>query len=114
MKNKLNINKMEKEVRKFKVEYSLDWTYGVEIKKLRATHVEIEHGISYDSSAKETTESLTKWLLEHRQSQAKIIDDQNDVIKSLPIDFVKWYSGMKEDNILRAYKRWIKEIGNVL
>ena len=51
---------MEKEVIKFKVYYSPDWTYGVEIKKLRedlealeklgATHVEIEHGISYDCS----------------------------------------------------------------
>lgn len=49
---------MEKEVRKFKVDYSLDWEYGVEIKKLRedldaieklgATHVEIESGIDYD------------------------------------------------------------------
>jgi hypothetical protein len=49
---------MEKEVRNFKIDYSLNWTYGVEIKKLRedlealeklgATHVEIEPGISYD------------------------------------------------------------------
>ena len=49
---------MEKEVRRFKVDYSLDWEYGGEIKKLRedldaieklgATHVEIESGVSYD------------------------------------------------------------------
>ena len=27
--------KIKKEVRKFKVDYSLEWTYGVEIKKMR-------------------------------------------------------------------------------
>ena len=51
---------MEKEVRRFKVDYSLDWEYGVEVSKLRAdldaiealgaTHVEIESNISYDCS----------------------------------------------------------------
>ena len=51
---------MEKEVRRFKVDYSLDWEYGVEISKLRAdldaiealgaTHVEIESNINYDCS----------------------------------------------------------------
>jgi len=51
---------MEKEIRRFKVDYSLDWEYGVEISKLRAdldaiealgaTHVEIESCISYDCS----------------------------------------------------------------
>ena len=51
---------MEKKERDFKLEYSLDWTGGVEISKLKsdievleklgATHVEIEHGISYDCS----------------------------------------------------------------
>ena len=51
---------MEKETRKFKVNYSLNWEYGVEIGKLKqdleaieklgATHVEIEHGIDYDCS----------------------------------------------------------------
>jgi len=49
---------MEKEVRKFKLDYKLDWEYGIEIKKLRedldaieklgATHLEIEPGVSYD------------------------------------------------------------------
>ena len=49
---------MEKVVRRFKVDYPLDWEDGVEISKLRAdldaiealgaTHVEIESGISYD------------------------------------------------------------------
>lgn len=51
---------MEKEVRRFKINYPLDWTYGVEIKKLKedldaieklgATFIEIEHGINYDCS----------------------------------------------------------------
>ena len=51
---------MEKQVRNFKIDYSLDWTYGVEISKIRAdldaveklgaTHIEIEHGVSYDCS----------------------------------------------------------------
>lgn len=51
---------MEKEIRTFKVEYPLDWTYSVEISKIRqdldaleklgATHVEITCDISYDSA----------------------------------------------------------------
>ena len=49
---------MEKEIRRFKVDYLLDWEYRVEISKLRAdldaiealgaTHVEIESSIRYD------------------------------------------------------------------
>lgn len=31
----------------------------------------------------------------------------------LPIDFVKWYSGMEQEKILKAYERWIKESGNL-
>jgi len=51
---------MEKQEQDFKLEYSLDWTYGIEIselkkdieelEKLGATHVNIEHGVSYDCS----------------------------------------------------------------
>lgn len=51
---------MEKQEQDFKLNYSLEWTYGVEIsqlkkdieelEKLGATHVNIEHGISYDCS----------------------------------------------------------------
>jgi hypothetical protein len=37
-----------------------------------------------------------------------------DVIKSLPLDFVKWYSGMEEAKILKAVERWKRESGNVL
>ena len=31
--------------------------------------------------------------------------------EQLPFDFVKWYSGMEEQKILNAYKRWQKEKG---
>jgi hypothetical protein len=51
---------MEKQEQDFKINYSLDWTYGIEISKLRedldaveklgATHINIEHGVSYDCS----------------------------------------------------------------
>lgn len=49
---------MKKIIRKFKIDYKLDWTYGIEINKLRedldaieklgATHIEIEPGVSFD------------------------------------------------------------------
>lgn len=35
-----------------------------------------------EALAKETTESLTKWLIEKREKEAKIIADQANVIKS--------------------------------
>tara|TARA_R110002012_G_scaffold154093_2_gene314332 strand:+ start:1050 stop:1349 length:300 start_codon:yes stop_codon:yes gene_type:complete len=51
---------MEKQERDFKIEYSLDWIYGIkisrikkdieELEKLGATHIDIEHGGSYDCS----------------------------------------------------------------
>jgi len=51
---------MEKQEQEFKLNYTLDWTYGVsieqlkkdieELEKIGATHVNIEHGISYDCS----------------------------------------------------------------
>jgi hypothetical protein len=51
---------MEKEIKTFKIDYSLDWTYGIEIKKIRedldaieklgATHVDIELYESYGSA----------------------------------------------------------------
>ena len=49
---------MEKQKREFKIDYTLDWKYGVEISKIRqdldaieklgATNVLIESGMSYD------------------------------------------------------------------
>jgi hypothetical protein len=51
---------MEKEEMDFRIPYSLNWAYGIEISKLRedldaveklgATHIGIEHGVSYDCS----------------------------------------------------------------
>ena len=51
---------MEKQERDFKINYQLNWEYGIDISKLRddldaveklgATHIYIEHGISYDCS----------------------------------------------------------------
>lgn len=35
-----------------------------------------------EALAKETTESLTKWLLEKRAKEAKIIADQANVVRS--------------------------------
>jgi hypothetical protein len=31
----------------------------------------------------------------------------------LPLDFVKWYSGMEEKKILKAYERWKTESGSL-
>ncbi len=95
---------MEKEVRRFKVDYSLDWEYGVEIGKLRAdldaieglgaTHVEIESGISYDcayvtiepvSERLETDEEFKARVeeVEKRQSEIKRIElEQLEKLKS--------------------------------
>ena len=52
------------------------------------------------------------------------IEERDELVKSngvlggvvgqseqLPFDFVKWYSGMEEQKILNAYKRWQKEKG---
>ena len=72
---------MEKEVRRFKVDYSLDWEYGVEISKLRAdleaiealgaTHVEIEIGISYDCSYV-TIEPVSEHLETDEEFKARV------------------------------------------
>ena len=72
---------MEKEVRRFKVDYSLDWEYGVEISKLRAdldaiealgaTHVEIEGFISYDC-AYVTIEPISEHLETDEEFKARV------------------------------------------
>ena len=51
---------MEKQEQDFKINYPLDWTYGIEIsqlkkdieelEKLGATHIDIEHGSTYGCS----------------------------------------------------------------
>ena len=30
------------------------------------------------------------------------------------IEFIKWYSGMSEEKIIAAYKRWMKETNRVV
>jgi len=75
---------MEKIVRRFKIDYSLDWTYGLEIKKLRedleaieklgATHIEIEHGISYDCSYVEI-DAYAERLETDEECKARIDED---------------------------------------
>ena len=83
---------MEKEIRRFKVYYSLDWEHRVEISKLRAdldaiealgaTHVEIECSLSYEctyvtikpiSERLETDEEFKARVeeVEKRQSEIK-------------------------------------------
>ena len=72
---------MEKEVRRFKVDYSLDWVYEVEISKLRAdldaiealgaTHVEIESCIIYDCSYV-TIEPVSEHLETDEEFKARV------------------------------------------
>lgn len=40
--------------------------------------------------------------------------NKSDVSGQLPLDFVKWYSGMDKDKILKAYERWIIESGSTV
>jgi hypothetical protein len=40
---------------------------------------------------------------------AKVGKLERELSKSLPIDFIKWYSGMDEDKILTTHKRWLNE-----
>ena len=72
---------MEKEVRRFKVDYSLDWEYSVEISKIRAdldaiealgaTHVEIESSIMYDC-AEITIEPISERLETDEEFKARV------------------------------------------
>ena len=76
---------MEKEVRRFKVDYSLDWKYGVEIsqikkdieelEKLGATHVEIDIEYKYGDSYIEI-KALSNRLETDDEYQQRI-DEQN-------------------------------------
>ena len=76
---------MDKKVRQFKIDYDLDWEYGVEIKKLRedlealeklgATHVEIESSVSYDC-AYTTIEAFVERMETDEEYQARIDQEQ--------------------------------------
>ena len=72
---------MEKEIRVFEVDYSLDWEHRVEISKLRAdldaiealgaTHVEIESSIMYDC-AYVTIEPVSEHLETDEEFKARV------------------------------------------
>ena len=74
---------MEKEVRRFKIDYSLDWEYGLEIKKLKedieaieklgATHVGIESGVSYDC-AYVTIEAMAERIETDEEFNARVAE----------------------------------------
>ncbi len=88
---------MEKEVRRFKVDYSLDWEYGVEISKLRAdldaiealgaTHVEIESSISYDC-AYVTIEPVSEHLETDEEFKARVeeVEKRQSEIKRIELE----------------------------
>ena len=42
----------------------------------------------------------------------KVKKEQEETQQKFSLDFIKWYSGMKEEQILNAHKRWIKEENN--
>lgn len=81
----VNYRTMDKKVRQFKIDYALDWEYGVEIKKLRedleeleklgATHVEIESSISYDC-AYTTIEAIAERMETDDEYQARTDEEQ--------------------------------------
>ena len=95
---------MEKEIRVFEVDYSLDWEYSVEISKIRAdldaiealgaTHVVIESSTRYDcdyvtikpvSERLETDEEFKARVkeVEQRQSEIKMRElEQLEKLKS--------------------------------
>lgn len=54
-----------------------------------------------------------KYANQHCVGTAERILRLFSVSGQLPLDFVKWYSGMEEEKILKAYERWIKESGNL-
>ena len=73
---------MEKKLtRDFNVNYNLDWTYGVEIKKIRedldaieklgATHVNIESSVEYDGSVT-TIEVISRRIESDEEHKARI------------------------------------------
>ena len=74
-----------------------------------------------EQQKKELEIALTSYIaLKHNQDECiGFIDGFKEALSlfavsgQLPLDFVKWYSGMEEDKILKAYERWKKESGNL-
>ena len=54
-----------------------------------------------------------KYVNQHCAGTAERILRLFSVSGQLPLDFVKWYSGMDKDKILKVYERWIAESGNL-
>jgi hypothetical protein len=59
-----------------------------------------------DEEFEANTKAISDMFLNSRSNQLS-----HKVDTQLPIGFVKWYSGMKEEKILKAYDRWKNEIG---
>ena len=88
---------MDKKVRQFKIDYNLDWEYGVEIKKLRedlealeelgATRVDIDSSVSYDC-AYITIQAFAERMETDEEYQARIDQEQRrkDEIKTRELD----------------------------
>lgn len=93
---------MEKEIRVFEVDYSLDWEYSVEISKIRAdldaiealgaTHVEINSSTRYDcdyvtikpvSEHLETDEEFKARVKEVEQRQSEIKMRELELLEKL-------------------------------
>lgn len=50
-------------------------------------------------------------LLTQENKKLKLrLSDVGKAEKSLPFDFVIWYSGMKQEQVENGYKRYLKEI----
>ena len=75
------------------------------------------HKYLVDKSCLSVTQTYTafqveRMLTEFAQEQVKLFC-QHDVSEMLPLDFIKWYSGMEEEQVKRAYERWKIESGNL-
>lgn len=72
------------------------------------------HSKVFDLSVdyKYTEEQLVLFAKLYHESELKKLR-VGDVSGQLPLDFVKWYSGMEEEKILKAYERWKSESGNL-
>ena len=100
------MNKMEKEVRRFKVDYPLDWAFEVEISKIRtdldviealgATHVEIEAAMSHDqpyvtieaiSEHLESDQEFADRVKEEEKRQLEIKTSELELLKKLILKY---------------------------
>lgn len=59
------------------------------------------------------TPELENVMFDEITNEALRIHDVVGQCEQLPLDFVKWYSGMEQEKILKSYERWVKESGNL-